>query len=163
MLIAVVSDSHDNIWKFDSALAQMNEVDALIHCGDLCSPFMVKKLGEALGGRPSHIVWGNNDGDVRLICQIASQYEQIFLHGDFAHLELDGLRIAVNHYPEIARGLAATGTYHLVCYGHDHTAHQSLVGDCVLLNPGELMGMYGESTYALFNTVSREVEIIGVS
>jgi putative phosphoesterase len=124
---------------------------------------MVKKLGEALGGRPSHIVWGNNDGDVRLICQIASQYEQILLHGDFAHLKLDGLRIAVNHYPEIARGLAATGTYDLVCYGHDHTAHQSLVGDCVLLNPGELMGMYGESTYALFNTASREVEIVGIS
>ena len=90
-------------------------------------------------------------------CRSADQH----VHDD--HLELDGLRIAVNHYPEIARGLAATGTYHLVCYGHDHTAHQSLVGDCVLLNPGELMGMYGESTYALFNTVSREVEIIGVS
>jgi putative phosphoesterase len=162
MLIAVVSDSHDNIWKLDRALAKMNGIDVVIHCGDLCSPFMVKRLGEAFNGHPIHIVWGNNDGDVRLICQIAAHYEKIFLHGDFAHLELDGVRVAVNHYPEIARGLAATGTYDLVCYGHDHTVHQSRVGDCVLLNPGELMGMYGESTYALFDTASREVEIVKV-
>lgn len=162
MLIAVLSDSHDNIWKLDRALAKMKGIDVLIHCGDLCSPFMVKKLGEAFSGPPVHIVWGNNDGDVRLICQIAAHYEKILLHGDFAHLELDGLRVAVNHYPEIARGLAAAGTYDLVCYGHDHTVHQSRVGDCVLLNPGELMGMYGDSTYALFDTASREVEIIKV-
>jgi len=162
MLIAILSDSHDNIWKLDCALALMSDVDVLIHCGDLCSPFVVKKLGEVFDRRPVHIVWGNNDGDVRLICQIASQYEKMFLHGALAQLEIDCVRIAVNHYPEIAWGLAASGAFDLVCYGHDHTVHHSLVGDCLLLNPGELMGMYGQSSYALYDTDSREAEIIEV-
>jgi putative phosphoesterase len=162
MQIAVLSDSHDNIWKLDSAFSLMKDADVLIHCGDLCSPFVIKRLGDACQGRPVHIVWGNNEGDVRLICQMASKYEGITLHGDFAQLDIGGLRVAVNHYPEIARGLAASGHFDLACYGHDHTAHESRVADCTLLNPGELMGMYGKSTFALFDTFSRNVEIIEV-
>lgn len=163
MLIAVLSDSHDNIWKLEQALERVSVADALIHCGDLCSPFMIKKLGEGFKDRPVHLVWGNNEGDIRLIYQIASNYEHLFLHGAFAQLELGGIRIAVNHYPEIARGLAASGMYELVCYGHDHTPFESRVGDCVLLNPGELMGMYGRSTLALFETESRKVEFVEVA
>lgn len=157
MKIAILSDSHDNIWKLDGALARIGEAGMLIHCGDLCSPFIIKRLGAAARDIPVHIVWGNNEGDVRLMCQIASGLPRIHLHGALAELEADGLRVAVNHYPEIAGPLAASGRYDLVCYGHDHTAHQSEVGRCVLLNPGEIMGMNGKSTFAWFDTATRRV------
>jgi putative phosphoesterase len=157
MKIAVMSDSHDHIRRLDLALVLMVEADRIIHCGDLCSPFMVKHIGEAARGRPVDIVWGNNDGDPRLICDVAGSYRNICLHGQFAEIEIDGLTIAVNHYPEIAGPLAASGRFDLVCYGHDHTAHESRVGECTLLNPGELMGMKGPSTFAWFDTVSRAV------
>lgn len=157
MKLAVMSDSHDHVWRLDLALTMMAEADQIIHCGDLCSPFMIKRIGEAARGRPVHIVWGNNDGDPRLICQIAADYRHVALHGQLAELEIDGLKVAVNHYPEIAEPLAESGRYDLVCYGHDHTAHQRRVGDCVLLNPGELMGMRGTSTFAWFDTESRTV------
>jgi putative phosphoesterase len=157
MKIAVMSDSHDHIWRLDLALTLMLDADRIIHCGDLCSPFVVKRIGEAARGRPVHIVWGNNDGDPRTICEIASGYRNVLLHGQFAELDIDGLSVAVNHYPEIARPLAASGKFDLVCYGHDHKAHESKVGRCELLNPGELMGMHGKSTFAWFDTVSRKV------
>lgn len=162
MKLAILSDTHDNIWKLDAALQRAIEADAWIHCGDLCSPFVVKRLGDAAGDRPVHIVWGNNDGDVRLICRIASDFPAISLHGALAELSLDGLRVAVNHYPEIARPLAASGAYDLVCYGHDHQAHQSRVGDCTLLNPGELMGLYGRTSFALLDTQSGSVDFVEV-
>ncbi|MDA2924658.1 YfcE family phosphodiesterase [Acidobacteria bacterium AH-259-L09] len=162
MKLAIFSDIHDNIWKLDKALTQMAEAEVLIHCGDLCSPFVVKRLGEAAKGRPVHIVWGNNDGDIRLICQVGSQYSEVHLHGALAELELDGLKVAVNHYPEIARPLAASGSYDLVCYGHDHTAYEGRTGKCVLLNPGELMGLYGKTTFAFFDTQSRSVQFVEV-
>lgn len=162
MKLAILSDTHDNIWKLDAALQRMGEAEALIHCGDLCSPFMIKRLGEAAGKRPVHVVWGNNDGDVRLICRIASEYPDIELHGALAELTFDGLRVAVNHYPEIAGPLAASGSFGLVCYGHDHHAHESRVGNCTLLNPGELMGLYGRTTFAFFDTRSRNVEFVEV-
>lgn len=163
MKLAIFSDTHDNIWKLDSALGEIAEVDVLVHCGDLCSPFMIKRLGEAAAGRPIHIVWGNNDGDTHLMCQVASQYPEIHLHGPMAQLTIDGVRIAVNHYPEIARPLAASGSYDLVCYGHDHTAYQGRSGECVLLNPGELMGLYGKTTFAVFDTGSRSVDFVEVT
>ncbi len=67
MRIAVISDSHDNIWKLDAAMTCLRGAQAVIHCGDICSPFMIRRLGEGLAGVPLHIIWGNNDGDKLLM------------------------------------------------------------------------------------------------
>jgi hypothetical protein len=121
---------------------------------------MVKRLGEGLPGKPVHIVWGNNDGDPFLISKVADSFPEIQIHGQLAQLELEGVRIGVNHYPVIARDLARSGSYDLVCYGHDHTAHESKVGDCLLMNPGELMGMKGKSTLAIVDLPGKEIHWI---
>ena len=157
MNIAIMSDSHDNIWKIDQAIPYLRSADMVIHCGDLCAPFVVRQLGEGLPETPLHIVWGNNDGDTYMIAQVAKEYPRVFLHGPFAKLEMGGLRIGVNHYPEVARGLALSREFDLVCYGHDHTAHEEIVGDCLLLNPGEMMGMKGCSTLAIMDSSNREI------
>jgi hypothetical protein len=162
MRIAVLSDSHDNIWKLAAAMPHLAAADAVIHCGDLCSPFMVRRLGDGLKGKPLHIVWGNNDGDTFLISRNAAEYPSIVLHGELAEFDLGGLRVAVNHYPGIARGLAHSGEYDLVCYGHDHTRHEEWIGNCLLLNPGELMGMNGSSTIALVDGATCGVETIEI-
>jgi putative phosphoesterase len=155
--IAVLSDSHDNIAKLDDALPTLCSADAVIHCGDLCSPFMIHRLGSGVGEIPVHIVWGNNEGDPWAIAKAADEYPHVILHGALAELDLGGLRVAVNHYPRIARGLAKSGDYDLVCYGHDHTAHEEWIDECLLLNPGELMGLKGRSTLAVVDTVDRKV------
>lgn len=160
MRIAVLSDSHDNIWKLGEAMPRLAACDAVVHCGDLCSPFMITRLGQGVGDLPVHIVWGNNDGDIHLIHRNARAFPRFVLHGHLARFEFGGLRIAVNHYPELARGLALSGDFDLVCYGHDHLAHQEWVGSCLLLNPGELMGMKGNSRMAIVETDRRAVEEI---
>lgn len=151
MRIAICSDIHDNIWTLEKALPGMSDANALIFCGDFCAPFTLAQLAGGFEG-PVHAVLGNNDGDQRLLMQIASESANATLHGQFAELELDGVRIAVTHYPEIARGLAASDLYDVVCYGHDHTLHEERVGDTLLVNPGELMGRFGRSTYMLLET-----------
>lgn len=160
MKIAVLSDTHDNIWKLADAMPALAQADAVIHCGDFCSPFVIVHLGQGLAGKPVHGVWGNNDGDHRMLLLKAQEAGNITIHGELAELELDGIRIAVNHYPQIARGLAASGKYDLVCYGHDHTAHFSQVGETTLLNPGEIMGLMGARSFAFFDTQTRQVEFI---
>ncbi|MEW6568403.1 MAG: metallophosphoesterase [Chloroflexota bacterium] len=162
MKIAILSDSHDNIWKLEGALPHLVGAEVILHCGDLCSPFMLRTLGEGVGPRPIHLVWGNNDGDRLLLARVAAELPDVTLHGELAQLELDGVRLAVNHYPEIGRGLARSGLYDVVCYGHDHQAHQEWVGNCLLLNPGELMGMKGRSTLAILDTVDRSVRAVEV-
>jgi putative phosphoesterase len=162
MKIGVLSDSHDNIWKLEAAMPHLRATDAVIHCGDLCAPFVVKRLGEGLSGIPIHIVWGNNDGDPWRISRVAADHPKIRLHGEIARIEIDGVRIGVNHYPEVARDLARSGSYDLVCFGHDHTAYEDMEGSCLLLNPGEIMGMNGRSTLALFDSQTNKVQMIEV-
>lgn len=162
MKIAVLSDSHDNIWKLEKAMPYLAAADAVIHCGDLVAPFMIIRLIKGTGGKPVHLVWGNNDGDKGLIAEVSAKAENITLHGDFAHLELGGLKIGVNHYPKIARTLAEGGSYDVICYGHDHIANEEWVGKTLLLNPGELMGLQGRSTIAILDTETRKVEFVDI-
>ncbi len=154
--IAIMSDSHDNIWNLALALEQIRAADAhmLLHCGDFVAPFIIAQLGEGFAGT-IHGVLGNNDGDPRLIAQQAAQWERITIHGQFMELTVNGCRIAVNHYPEIARPLAESGRYDLVCYGHNHQQHWERIGECQLINPGEIMGRLDVPSWGLFDTASR--------
>ena len=74
------------------------------------------------------------------------------LHGEFAELGLGGRKIAATHYPAIAAGLAASDRYDLVCCGHSHRVTEDKVGETLLINPGEVMGRFGRSTYVLYDT-----------
>jgi uncharacterized protein len=158
MRIAVCSDIHDNIWVLTRALEQMQGADALVSCGDLCAPFTLVQIAETFAG-PVHVVWGNNDGDKWLLTLQAARFAHVHLHGELAQLEIGGVRIGATHYPQIARGLAAGGEYDLVCCGHDHAARVTQLGPCVLLNPGEVMGRLGSSTFAVYETNTRTAEL----
>jgi putative phosphoesterase len=162
MLYAILSDTHDNIWKLQDAIPALKRADVLIHCGDLCAPFVIKMIGESFAKKPIHIVWGNNDGDPGLIAKVAQDYPNIDLHGHFAMLEIGGRKVGVNHYPELARGLAFTGEFDMVCFGHNHIASEERINGCLLLNPGELMGMNGKSTFAFVDGDSLEAEWVEV-
>lgn len=161
MQIAVFSDIHDNIWKLSSALEKIQDVDVLICCGDLCAPFVVAQLAEGFFG-PIHIIFGNNDGDTFRITQIAGQHDQVILHGEFADANLAKKRIAVTHFPEIAYSLAGSGFYDLVCYGHDHQYRISREGETLLINPGEIMGRFGNSTFAIYDAEKEEAKRVVV-
>lgn len=158
MKIGIISDTHDNIWRLAEAIQYLLGVETLLHCGDLISPFMVHRLGQSFPGVPVHVVWGNNDGDRQAVSRAAQDYPEIHFHGEFADIEIGGLRIALVHYPKLARGLAESETYDLVCYGHDHTAYQEWVGSTLLLNPGEIMGLMGTSSFVIYDTDTKNPE-----
>lgn len=159
MRIAVLSDIHDNIWKLARLLEQVQgEADVLIFCGDFCAPFTLRQIAEGFTG-PIHVVFGNNDGDPLLLSQVASTFRHVTLHGPFAEVDLDGRRVAVTHYPQIGKALLKSGLYDLVCYGHSHGAEVVREGRTVGINPGEVMGRFGRSTYGLYDTASGEAEI----
>jgi putative phosphoesterase len=141
MQIAILSDSHDHIPNLVRAVNRANKAGAeiLIHCGDLISPFMLPYLQRFHG--QIHLIYGNNTGDQHLIStRCATTFGRITLHGFSADFTAGGLRIGCHHYPETARGLAACGQYDMVCYGHNHKSRAEKTGNCLLLNPGKLLG-----------------------
>lgn len=139
MRIAIISDIHDNVWKLEAALSAIRDADVLLCCGDLCAPFIIHQLGRGFS-RPIHIVFGNNDGDTHRITANARQYDNIRLHGELFRAELDGQAFAMNHYDNIARSLAASGEFDVVCYGHNHVFDIQRVGRTLAINPGAIMG-----------------------
>jgi len=163
MRIAVVSDSHDHIPNLRQAVLRANQEGAelLIHCGDLISPFMLPCL-ERFNGQV-HVIFGNNSGDQHLIAsRCAAPGSRIRHHGTHGAFTVDALRIAIEHCPRWARALAGSGDFDLVCYGHTHLFHAERLGDCLLLNPGELLGKDATPAFALLDTADSSVRRIDV-
>lgn len=139
MQIAILSDIHDNVWKLAAAIEGVRHTDAIVCCGDLCSPFIVHQMGRGFS-KPIHIVFGNNDGDLFRITANARGYDHVRIHGELFRGEFEGRRVAVNHYDGIARAIAASDEYDVVCYGHNHVYSVTRIGRTLAINPGAIMG-----------------------
>ncbi len=163
MQIAILSDIHDHIQNLREALKLAQSAEALICCGDLCSPFIIDELAKGFPDRDIHIVFGNNDADLFRITTKAAAYKHIKLHGEFAELSLGGKKIAVNHFDNISRALARSDYYDVVCFGHNHQFEVTTVGRTLIINPGEVMGeLTGKATFVIYDSdrhVAQRVEI----
>lgn len=161
MKIGVLSDIHDNLQMLENALSIFAErsISTLIFCGDFCSPIAARALGAHSGD--IHCVFGNGDGDPFTISKLAnSKFPNLKLHGQHAELELGGVKVAVTHYPLYGKALARTGDYAAVFSGHTHEVHEERIGDCLWLNPGEIMALEGKATCAIYDTASNTAEIV---
>ena len=153
MIIAIMSDSHDNIWNLRKALdiVMQREVEMIIHCGDFVAPFMLKELDSAT--IPVHGVFGNNDGDQYLLTKLSlTDLSHITLHGIVGSIDADGKKIGFTHREIIGHGLVFSNEYKMVCIGHSHEHMQKQIGETILLNPGEIMGKDGRPGFCLLDT-----------
>src|SRR5262245_16878551 len=132
----VCSDLHDHVSNFETALtvASTAQCDSVICCGDICAPFMLDCYHRHCD-LPFHVVFGNNDGDRFNLAQKAALInsgrhpgKQLHLYGEFllapSQHKLAGIppdfSVAVYHYPEMAKMIAASGNFNMVFYGHSH-------------------------------------------
>ena len=158
MIVAVMSDSHDNIKNIRTALriAKKENAEMIIHCGDFVAPFMLKELDAA--GIPVHGVFGNNDGDQYMLTRMSIlDLQNITLYGIIGEVDADGFSIQFTHDQRIAEGLAVSGNHDLVCCGHTHTYMQKQIKETILLNPGEIMGKDGSPGYCLVDSKTSEI------
>jgi len=165
MRVAIISDIHDNIWKLADALERASEADVLICCGDLCSPFIIERLGKGFDG-PIHIVFGNNDADRFRITQKAGDYPHIHLHGEHLEAEFGSKLFAINHFDNIGRSLAAGQQFDVVCFGHNHSYEVCRVGRTLIINPGEIMGGLSRgqfSSFVIYDTETDDVERVDLA
>ena len=166
MLIAIISDSHDNIPNIEKFLswAKNNKVEMIIHCGDLAAPSMINELFSKEFTGPMHLVFGNV-ADREILPQVCSKYPNIKLHGDEGEVfltEENGakIKIAFCHFPDEAKRLAETGKYSLVFYGHTHKPWmETLPNNCQLINPGTLGGVFNKATFAVCDTATGMLEL----
>lgn len=136
MRIGIISDTHDQVARTARAVALLKErgAEALIHCGDLTGPAVVRELGVL----PSTFVFGNNDFDEQGLRAAMDAIGGTCL-GRGGEVTLGGRRIAVTHGDSLkeVRRLAAGAPDYLL-YGHSHAAADEREGPTRWINPGAL-------------------------
>lgn len=160
MKIAIFSDSHDHLSAMAWATQKAQElgISQAIHLGDFCSPPIVSQLADC--GLHVTAVWGNCDGD-KLLCyrRVVEKATIDFADGDFREFQIDGKKLFLTHYPQIARLAALSGQYDACFYGHDHEAHSEMIANTLYANPGEIAGTKtGKISFGIYDTESNNLQ-----
>jgi putative phosphoesterase len=149
----------------NKALAILNseKIDCLLHAGDIISPFSAKLFLEL--NYSSYFTFGNNDGERIMLKEVLSYSKKCRLIWPKSTISLDQFKIALIHGEdeEAVEALASSNKYDLVVYGHWHKIVNKVIGNCILVNPGELCGyLTGRRTLAITDLDKKETEIIDI-
>jgi putative phosphoesterase len=147
MKFAIVSDTHDNTANFNKVIDFLNteKIGMMLHCGDICNQ---ETIDEALKNFKGEILFVKGNGDYHL-----KNYQ------DMMETDLEGKKVAFIHYPDLAKKLAESGKYDLVFYGHTHKPWEEKIGNCRLVNPGEIAGQRFKPTFAIYDTKTDRLEL----
>ena len=147
MKIAIVSDTHDNLASFNKIIDWLNseKIKIILHCGDICNQETINTAAKNFKGEIKFIR-GNGDFNLN---EIPEKME----------VELGGKKIGFVHYPKIAKEMAESGKYDLVFYGHTHKPWEEKIGNCRLINPGEVAGQRFKPTFAVYDNETDKLEL----
>ncbi|MCD6575214.1 metallophosphoesterase [Candidatus Aerophobetes bacterium] len=158
MLLGIMADSHDNLFKIEEAVNFFNQerVDLVLHAGDFIAPFVVRKF--KMLRCPLIGVFGNNDGEKKgLKDKILSIGGEIY-NPPYSFIK-NGKRILLLHDPEKLKKIDLN-PFDLIIYGHTHQSEIKRKEGKVFINPGECGGwLTGKSTIALLNLDTLQVII----
>jgi uncharacterized protein len=166
MQYPVISDSHDNIYNTRKAVeyAVAHGITRGIHLGDFGAPNQILKKVMLGQGIHWNTVFGNGDGAKATFVTIALAHpdEITASLSEWQELDIDGTKIFITHYPDLARIAAETGRYAAVFHGHNHRAHSEVLESGTLLaNPGEIIGQRtGTPSLGVWDTETNTFEII---
>ena len=160
MKITIISDTHGNVANFKKAVDWLNKEDIriILHCGDIGSP---ESLEESLADFKGEFfgVFGNMDKDFKILIEEYNKIPRVKINEDILGTEIDKKKIAITHFPEEAKKLARSARFDLVFYGHTHRPWDEKIGECHMINPGELAGQFYKPTFATYDTTTGNLEL----
>ena len=157
MKIAIVADTHNNWANFEKAIKWITKekIQVILHCGDICNQETIDDAKKLFSGPPSakgsggakeiYFVKGNGDWGVDV--------------PDFLELEIGGKKIGLVHFPNEAKKMSQSKKFDMVFYGHTHRPWDEKVGECHMINPGELAGQFYKPTFAVYDTDTGKLEL----
>lgn len=139
MKIAIISDTHDNVYNV-LAIRQLilaEGVDAIVHCGDLTDASILGYFGDF----QLYYTFGNCDLSYIVSDELHLQGDRIQA-GNELSLDLNGKRIYVTHghIDGCLEKALASGDYDYIFHGHTHRFVDEQIGTTRIINPGALGG-----------------------
>lgn len=146
MKFAIISDTHNNWANFKKAIEWINKekIQLILHCGDICNQETIDDARKIFEGEMKFV---KGNGDFNL--DIPEKME----------LEIANKKVAFAHFPDIAKKLAQSQNYDFVFYGHTHRPWDEKVGNCHMVNPGELAGQFYKPTFAIYDASNSSLEL----
>lgn len=154
-MIGILADTHDNVRAIDYWVRQfeLDRADALVHAGDLISPFTIPRLAAFDG--TVHAVFGNNDGDRSTLLEKAEEHG-VELVKPPASIQAGKLNLMVTHKPGDLPDQPPSDVDLLI---HGHTHQPRWEPHKPVINPGEAGGwVTGVSHGALVHEDPLEVD-----
>jgi len=166
MKVAIISDIHDNFHNLILVLKKIKknkDIKKIIFLGN----FINNGIAKILAGLniPVRAIWGNNDGDKSAITKTSLNTKSNMTTADnvYDFLEIENRKIFITHYPDIAKPMAKSGEFDAVFYGHNHIKNKDRIGDCLVVNPGEVSGhKNSQISFAIYDTEKNNADIIDV-
>jgi putative phosphoesterase len=159
MRIGILSDTHDQHVLTQRAVQLLigEGAEALIHCGDLTGPEIVR----ACAVLPCIFAFGNHDADNAPALERAITDVGAKCVAAGGIVELGGKRIAVLHGHVGMKQILAQRPDYLI-HGHSHIAADCLIGSTRRICPGAL-NRAESLTVALLDTETEELRILNLS
>lgn len=163
MLIAIISDSHDNLENLKKFIgwALENKVEKIICLGDVSRIETIKYLALSFPGE-IFLVRGNaclyEDKDLK-------KFENISYRGEVGEEIVGDLKITFVHEPEKIKRFNLLNfrqeklAPNFIFYGHSHKPWLEKDGETFIANPGTLGGIYYGATFSLLNTETKKLEL----
>jgi putative phosphoesterase len=158
MLIAIISDIHDNLANLTKTLGwcQQQGITQIICCGDTTTLATIKNLAQF-------------PGEIFLVSGNAELYENneltvfknIKYYGETGLLELAGLKIGLTHEPRKIRHLIQLSQAPLdfIFYGHTHKPWLEQREGISLVNPGNLAGIFYQASFATLDPETKKLDL----
>jgi putative phosphoesterase len=156
--IGIISDSHDHHANALKAVEifKNEQVQYILHAGDIVSPFTAKAFGEVKNAR-FIAVFGNNDGEKSVLKSTIESFGGE-IHRDPYRGKIAGKKIFMTHKPGILDEAIAGGKYDLIVYGHTHFRDIRTVGETLIINPGESTDwLSGKGRLIILDTESSKI------
>jgi len=162
MLIAILSDTHDNVPAILAALRLLtpHKPNLYLHAGDITSSTTL----DLFEGLPLHFVLGNSEYDPADIRRRAGELSLV-CHGYCAKLALDGKRLGMCHgHDARVIGELAAAEFDYIIAGHSHEREDMRFGsppNIRYINPGALFRT-GSPSVALLDLAIDKLTFINV-
>lgn len=156
MKVAVISDIHENVHNLIEAIQMIEseKCDILFCLGDVGR----SKLFQVMFTLkiPVYFTFGNHDGNVIKDTKMLEWYEfwgHVRSNGIYQRVEIDGRKIFLTHYDDLAQTVAKSWEFDACFGGHEHIAFEKYFEDCLCVNPGEITGTRtSKPSFYIYNT-----------
>lgn len=156
MLVAIISDSHDNLDNLKKFLdwSLENKIEKIICLGDVAKIESIKYLAHNFL-REIFLVRGNaclyDEKDLK-------KYKNIKYYGEVGEIEIEGLKLGFVHEPKKIKKVTENGL-DFIFHGHTHKPWLEKNGETFIANPGTLGGVYYQATFAVLDTKTKNLEL----